>query len=460
VPIREPYTICRKCKSPATRMTSKYPVIAPLGWLALVLGAALLGSDRERRLAAAGLLTLGVGLAAWWASSADPAASLTPPDRLGDGFLVVNGGLLLLGLGLVLWAAASGGPGRRPGVALLATALGVILVARLTGGLLLAGGLLRVVSAGVALGLVGATVLVLGRTIAGTGPVRALGSRLFSEPLTPGSPANRRAGRLAAALLAGAAAAALGPHLAVVFLGVIVAAWSAYFLFHPGAGRPAPVTPSLTLLLAPVYWLLSTIAGPEGLGVAALPLVPLSPAAESLVASALLLVGWSVAGLWPMHRQVPGALVGAIGALLLIRIALPLAPDGLEYWRPLAVPVLIVGIWHAAARARWPLLAAGAGFLGIAGLTLAGATGAGWLLGLALVLELCSMLRLPVGTIRLARVAAWVPAAWGGLLVLEGGLRGEVVYTALGAAGLALLIASRRRHAITASVPSTTEPSA
>jgi hypothetical protein len=170
-------------------------------------------------------------------------------------------------------------------------------------------------------------------------------------------------------------------------------------------------------------------------------------------------VGWSVAGLWPLHRQVPGALVGPLGALLLLRIALPLAPDGLEFWRPLAVPLLIVGIWHAAALARWTLVAAGAGFLGVAGLTSAGATGAGWLLGSALVLELCSMASLPVGTFRLARVAAWASGSWGGLQVLEGGLRGEVVYTALGAAGLALVIASCRRQAMIASAPSTRAPS-
>jgi hypothetical protein len=427
-------------------MTSNHPVIAALGWLALALGGSLLGGGRERRLAAAGLLTLGLGLAAWRAGSTDPAAPLPSPGRLGEGFLVVNGGLLLLGLGLVIWATASGRSGSRQRVAMLATALGVILVARLTAGLLVAGGLLRAVSAGVALGVAGAMLLALGRTIAARGPVSALGSRLFSEPLRPASAANRRAGASAAAILAGAAATALGPHVAVVFLGVIVAAWSAYFLFHPRGSRPAPVTPSLTLLLAPLYWLLSTIAGPVGLSVIALPFVPLSPAAESLVAPALLLVSWSVAGLWPLHRQVPGALIGPLGALLLVRIAGPLAPDGLEYWRPLAVPLLFAGIWHAAAVARWPLLAAGAGFLGVAGLTPAGATGAGWLLGSAFVLELCSMLRLPVAVVRLARVAAWSSAAWGGLLVLEGGLRGEVVYTALGAAGLALLIVSRSRR--------------
>jgi hypothetical protein len=435
-------------------MSSNYPAFASLGWLALALGAALLEGDWQRRLAAAGLVPVALGLAAWRATSTDPTGPLPAPDRLGEGFLVVNGGLLVLGLGLALWAAASGRPGRRAVVAKLAIALGVILVARLTVGPLLAAGLLRVVTAAVALGLAGAALLVVGRTVTSTGPARALGRRLFPAPIRPELPANRRAARLAAAIVLAGAAAALGPHTTVVFLAVCMAAWSAYFLFHPRGNRPAPVAPTLTLLLAPAYWLLATIAGPEGLSIAALPRVPLSPAAESLVAPALLLVGWSVAGLWPLHRQLPGALIGPLGALLLVRVALPLAPDGLEYWRPLAVPLVIAGIWHATALARWPLLAAGAGFLGVAGLTPAGATGAEWLLGSALVLEVCSMASPSAGIFRLALVAAWVSGAWGGLLVLEGGLRGEVVYTALGAAVLALLIVSRRRQAMTASAPS------
>ena len=63
-------------------------------------------------------------------------------------------------------------------------------------------------------------------------------------------------------------------------------------------------------------------------------------------------------------------------------------------------------------------------------------------MGSALVLELSSLIRLPVGVFRVVQAATWVPAAWGGLLVLEGGLRGEVVYTALGAVGIALLVAA------------------
>ncbi len=437
-------------------MSSNYQVIAPLGWLALALAAALLAGERERRIGAAGLLSLGLGLAAWRVTSGDSAAPLRSPDQLGAEFLVVNGGLLVLGLGLILWAAFAGASARRL-PAMLATALGATLLIRHSAGLLLAGGLLRVGIAAVALGLTGTTIRRLGRAIAAT-PARALGRRLFSEPLRPA--ANRLPRGWAAGILAGAAATALGPHAAVVFLGVILVAWSAYFLFHPRDNRPAPVTGLSTLLLGPAYWLLATVAGPEGLGVASLPLVPLSPAAQSLVAPALLLVGWSLVGLWPMHRQVPGALIGSLGALLLVRIAYPLALDGLEYWRPVAVPVLVAGIWHAAAFARWPLVAAGAGFLGVAGLTPGGAAGAGWLLGAALILELGSMASAPAGVIRLSRLAGWLSAAWGGLLVLEGGLRGEVVYTALGAAGLALIVASKGPQAITARVPSAAEPSA
>ncbi len=440
-------------------MTWNHPAIASLGWLALALGASLLGGDRERRLAAAGLLILGLGLAAWRAGANDPAGPLPPPAGLGEGFLVVNGGLLILGLGLVLWAAATGCPGRRRAVAILAIGPGVIVVARLSTELVVAAELLRALSAALALGLAGAIALVLARGMAAAGPTRALGRRLFSQPLRPELPATRRPGGWAVTLVVGAVAGAFGPHVAVVFLGATAAAWSAYLLFHPRGRRPAPLAPSVTLVLAPVYWLLATVAGPEGLSLVALPLVPLSPAAESLVAPALLLAGWSLAGLWPLHRQLPGALVGSIGALVIVRVALPLAPDGLEYWRPLAVPLLLAGTWHAAALARWPLLAVGAGLLGVAGLTSTGASGAGWLLGAALVLEVCSMANLPPTIIRLVRVAAWVAGAWGGLLVLEGGLRGEVVYSALGAAGLALIIGGGRPQAMTARAPSTPAPS-
>ena len=52
-------------------------------------------------------------------------------------------------------------------------------------------------------------------------------------------------------------------------------------------------------------------------------------------------------------------------------------------------------------------------------------------------------MRLRDGLSRVAQAGAWIAAVWGALLVLEGGLRGEVVYTTLGAAGFALIVVSR-----------------
>ncbi len=420
-------------------MIASYPGIASLGWLSLAFGSALLGEARLRRVAAGGMVSLGLGLAAWRVSS--PEGSVAAPDALGDGFLVVNGGLLVLGLALPAWAALRQGFGRRDLASALAVALGVALVGWLCAGLVIAAGFRVVASAG-ALGLAGAALIRGGRALASTRPAEQLARRICWEPLRPHFAAGGRDRWIAAGTAAGAVAAAVGGDLVLVFVGTIAAAWGAFLLFHSRGARPLPLAPALALLLVPVCWLLRTIAGPVGSSIEALPTVPLSPAAESLVTPALLLVAWGVSGLWPFHWQVPGALLGPVGGLLLLRIGHPLVPGGLEQWQPLAVPVLVVGLWHAAARDRWPLSAAGAGLLGIVTLSPAGASGAAWLFGAGLLLEVSGM-RPPSdgGVTRAIATSAWVAAAWGGLLVLEGGLRSEVVYSAFAAAGLALIIA-------------------
>jgi hypothetical protein len=420
-------------------MTASYPAIASLGWLSLAFGSALLGEGRRRRVAAGGMASLGLGLAAWRVSS--PEGSVAAPDALGDGFLVVNGGLLVLGLALPAWAALRPGFARRDLVSALAVALGVALVGWLCAGLVIAAGSRVVASAG-ALALAGAVLIRGGRALASTRPAQELARRIFGEPVRPRFAADGRDRWLAAGTAAGAVAVAIGGDLVLVFLGTIAAALGAYLLFHARGARPVPLAPALALLLVPAGWLLRTIAGSVGSSIEALPSIPLSPAAESLVTPALLLAAWGVSGLWPLHRQVPGALLGPVGGLLLLRIGHPLVPGGLEQWQPLAVPVLVVGLWHAAARDRWPLAAAGAGLLGIVALSPAGAVGAAWLFGAGLLLEVSEMRPPSDGPVtRAIRTAAWVAAAWGGLLVLEGGLRSEVVYSVFGAAGLALIIA-------------------
>jgi hypothetical protein len=413
-------------------MTPGDPVLVAVGWLCLALGGALLPGYDHRRLAGAGLLVLGLGLAAWRAGSA--ADGLMLPERA-TGFLVVNGGLLLLGAILPALAAITAAPGAERTAARALTAAGLGMLAWRGGAFMEAAGPLRALAAAAGLGLAGATLGAAGRALGSRVPVGGIARRLFPPPSPP-----PRTSPLLWAVIAAALAALLGPHTGIVFAGVITGGWAAYFALHPQAGRPAPVAPALTFILLPALWLLATVAGPVGLGVRALPQVPLSPAAELLLAPLLLLAAWGVAGLWPLQRQLPGALLAPLGAVLLLRIALPTVPLGLDYWRPVAVPVLLLGLWHAASHARWALLAAGAGVLGAAGSTTAGASGAAWLLAVGPAVELARMRSPPPRAWTVLRAVTWPLSAWGGLLVLEGGLRSEVVYTAIGALVLALLV--------------------
>lgn len=415
-----------------------------IGWLGCTAGAALLPGDRERRLAGAGLLTLALGIAAWRAV-APAGAPLAAPDRLGDGFLVVNGGLLLVGTSVLLAGAAVAAPGPLRSVAQVGIGLGTVLFWIPAATLLTAAGPLRALGAAVALGIAAAGVGAGGRALPAGGRVprwiqRALSAPLGVDARWPGPTGSMMV--LAASVLAVASA----PHVAVVFLGVIAGTWAAFFMLRPPAARPVPVAPVLTLVLLPAYWLLATIAGSPALSRRALPDVPVSPAAEVILAPMLLLAAWASAALWPLHRQMAGALTAPLGVLLLMAIGLPLARGGLEYWQPVTVPLLTLGLWHAAAHARWPLLAAGAAVLGVAGAIPVGASGAPWLVASGLSLELLAGRASGLSSARLIRLAVWLAAAWGGLQVLEGGLRGEVVYTALGASGLAVIIGARARR--------------
>lgn len=421
-------------------MNPENPLLGDAGVVGLALAAALLRSARDRRLAGAGLLTVVLALAAWRVGSPSPGA-LTPPSRLGHGFLVGNGGLLLLGMALAAIAALREPPGPLRIVARLLTGAGVVLLAPALAEFAGGAGPVRTLAASVALALTGVTLAVGARAVAG-GPVGVVVRRLAPPPLVPVFAEGRGARRWIVLLAAGAAAAASGPHVALGFAGLVAAAWAGYFAFRAPGARPVPVAPVLTLLLLPAYGLLATISGPLGLRIATLAEVPLSPAAGLLVSPVLLVVAWAVVGLWPLQRQLPGALLAPVGLLLLGRVALPLAAEGLAYWQPVTLPLAVLGLWNAAAWGRWPLLAAGGGFLGAAVATPVGIAPAAGLTALGLALELASLASVPRAVTTLVRALAWPLAAVAGLGVLEAGLRGEVVYTALGTLGLALIIAA------------------
>jgi hypothetical protein len=406
--------------------------------LCLALAAALLAGERERRLAAAGLLILGLAFAAWNAGS-PPGVAPAQPGTLGRGFVVGTGGLLLVGAALVGGALLRAPAERLRAWSRLLGAVGMVLLGPVLISFLRAGGPSRALASALGLWLVGAAVVVGARRIAASGPVP-----LPLAPVFHGRPGARR---IVLIIVAGLVAVLTGSHVVVVFGGVMVATWATWFASHPPGARPLPVAPMLTMLLVPAGWLLATIAGPVGLRIAALPQVPLSPAAELLVSPALLLAGWATAGLWPLQRQLPGALVAPAGALLLARVAQPLVPGGLEYWRPLTVPLLILGLWNAAAWGGWPLLVAGAGVLGIAGGAAVNLSACAALLAVGLALELRSRVDLSPRPAGLVRAAIWPAVTWAGVRVLEEILRGEVVYSTLGVVMLALILATGRVRA-------------
>ena len=423
-------------------MSLESALLVHAGMLCLALGGALIGGEREPRGSAAGLVVLGLALAAWRAGS-PPESDLPAPGGLGHGFLVGNGALLLLGLALVGRAALRAPPGRLRPAAWLLTAAGIVLLVPVLTGFLAAGGPLRAAGAALGLGLVAGAVAIGVRAMAAWSVLRSLAHRLAPPPLDAAVAARIGARRPLTVLALGLLVAATGPHVAVVSTGLIVAVWAGYFAFHPPGARPVPVAPVLTLLLVPSWWILATITGPLGLALTSLAEAPLSPAAELLVSPAFLLAGWAAAGLWPLQRQLPGALLAPAAAAFLLRVALPLTPDGLTYWRALTVPLLLLGVWNAAAHARWPLLLAGAAVLGVAAGPPVDLGAVAALVSAALVLELVALAPVPPVVTRTLRAAAWPVATWTGLRLLEGWLRGEVVYTALGALGLALILVSR-----------------
>lgn len=411
------------------------------GYTLIVAGAALLPNVRARATGVLAAVAAGLAVAGLRAA---PGGAREP------GFAAAGAALLLVGALLGAAAAVSGW--RRGGSRLSGTAAVGLLAGAAT---LLWGGrtLLRDAPA-LSTGLAFVVVVAAGMILLVPG-------RLARPGGDPGVTAHRPLAGIAG-LLAGGLAVLAGPHLSVVFLGCIVAAWAGYLLQRAAGGSAVPLAPALTLLLLPAWWFMATVAGPEGLGIAALGSLPLSPAAEQLLAPILLLAAWALAGLWPLQRQMPGPLTAPIGALLVARVARPAVPDGLEHWRALAAPLVVAGIWHAALTGRLALLAIGLAWVGLLAPGGHGLAGAALLLAGALLLELAR----PFGAADprravAVRLALGLATGCGALLAVEAALGGEVVYSVVAVAGI-VSAAGRAwgAQASTASAPRTVAPSA
>jgi hypothetical protein len=303
-----------------------------------------------------------------------------------------------------------------------------------------------------------ATVVIMGIAALGLRTVRLLRTRSLLVPVEMPYPVRPAP---AAVLCLCVALVAFGPQLGLVFLGAAGASWTAWLLMRGSSPTRWPVVPAaVTAVLLFGWYFMATIAGPVGLSMRSLSDLPLSPAAEIVAAAVLLLASWLLTGLWPLHRRSPAPFVAPAAALLLIRVALVAMPAGMEHWRPLAAPLAMLGIAHAAFTRRAAGLAVGGAWMALVSVQPSAVGAAAWLIPCALLLGLLGAARDGESSLRRwGRRVVWLAAGWGGLLALEASLGGEVVYSVLAAASAALGM-SAGDQAMTPSAPSSTAPRA
>jgi hypothetical protein len=415
-----------------------FPVISPAGstvtlpglYALLVFGA----SVQERspaRLAFLGLVSFALAVASFALNpgSGDPGVIGASARASGSGFFAANAGLLLLGALLSIAAALATlrQRGRLPaGLALLAGAGAALWFAV---GLVRQSGPGRSLLVATSVALVGATA---GWLLQRLGRVGTAAEPSVRWPGLPGSvPA-------AIGFGLGALGVVAGPRVSGVFLGLAAAAAADFADRPPRGGGGFPWLLVVLLVLAPVWWLMSTIAGPVGLRIADLGDVPLSPRAEILLALPIGLVVWAGFGLWPAHRLFPGGLFAALGAVLWLRVASPSMASGLRHWQPILFPLGALGVWGGALRGRGALALSATAFLALA----SGAPGSGLtallLIGAAAAVGWSSAppgrAQAPIGRLGWASAALVLPFA------LEAGLSGQVTYTLAAAAGFAAAV--------------------
>jgi len=389
-----------------------------------------------------GAIVVGLALAGLRAGPEQPVTLLPAGFLAVEGALFAEGAVLGLAAAALAARAARGSRGRLIGAALAAV-----------GGLGVSVSAIPFLHAAPFLSMIAAVLATaaMGLALAWAGTRLRTGAGSFQG--FPSRPAGL------AAIAAGALLAALSPWAGPILLGAMLAAAGGWMCVRARDPRRLPIAPALTLALVPAWWLMRTIAGAEGLATASLPDLPWSPAAEQLLGALLVLAAWAMSGLWPLHREEPAALTSPVAALLMARVAVPAFPEGLEHWRALVMPVVLIGGFHGLLTGNRGGALTGLAWVGLAAATGQGQAGGGLVLVGALILVAETQLTPRVQIV--ARLVAALAIGGGGLLVTEAGLRTEVVYTVCAVAGL---VAAAGRwsaaQASTASAVRATSPSA
>ena len=393
-------------------LTFHASAVPAAGLLAIALAGALtatLPTPLPRRLTALGLLALAFGL-----SSAGIARGNNPmPGGPGSLSLAIDAGFAVAGIVLIAWGGI-----RARGAGLVLVALAMLL-GWLNRGLILSAG---VGAAGVAGGIMLAGVAARGGARAAMARRRRAHPTTALEQSWPPHTRNRRA-----LVAVGAVLAIAGPTVWLVIGGALLAAGAVSLVVLAVAAAG----------LLPALWFLWTVAGPVGLRTARLDSIPLSAAAEPLLAAALALGTVALFGLWPLRRWGTPFLV-PVGVAVLLRLG-PAVPAGLQSWQTVLVPLGVIALLHALVTAD-PLEAVAAGAW-LAAVT--GGPTAAMLLAAGAVLPALGAAAIRVRSAAFAwfRALLWAVTAVGGALALESLLGAEVVYGVVSAVAVAGLIA-------------------
>lgn len=218
-------------------------------------------------------------------------------------------------------------------------------------------------------------------------------------------------------------------------------------LFERRASRTSQLPITLVATVAAmgvVGYFLAHVAGGQPLLLATLPEAPYSAAFELGASLVLCLVAYRLLGLWPLHGARQGPAAPLLAGILLVRLVLPVLPNGLEHWQPFLYLLVAIAAWHAAL-ASLPVEA----FTSIAALgLLSGGPTAAWA-GLALVAGMVTL-----GFFHRVRAFRWIPlvARWlvfpmAGLIglllllpTLSAGLAVEVFYSVAAVSGVVVLL--------------------
>jgi hypothetical protein len=421
----------------------------------IALLASLLPEPAVRRRAIAGALLVALGLASLsLAGGPEWRAAGLPPSYLGiDAALILTG--LIVPVVLTLFALRTRGWSTiTRAAALVVAALLVVLGLTAVLPMARAGGQDTLTAL--------AAFIAAAALIRYTAPRIAAGGRWLDALVFPvlRRPAPATTRRSKALLIISALCAVLAltvSRLDLLLFVVGIGATMGVLLEWELRRRWPIVTPLALIAFGAAAYLLIHVAADTPLTLRALTDAPYSEAFEILVALILGGVSWVLLGLWPFASAPRGPHAPVFAAALLVRVVLPILPDGATHWQPLFYLVPVLGAWHGALTGRVRESLRAIGTLGL----LSPSEAAGWagtgIVVCTLVADAAALFPTPQAEWRRSwRIAFGGTAIVGALLllpVMDGALNAQIVYTVLTVCGTMMSLFGARAEEVALTSP-------